>query len=235
MRRSTWLAGPLAILTCLTVGAGPASAEWFADLYGGAAFTENTDITIQVPAVMPGVDIVFKDVEFDAGLSLGGRLGYWFESSPVLGVALDVSHFSPDIPPQPVVATVIGSDDLAHINGEVTLVAVELMLRWPLLATREIPKGRLQPYVAVGPAIGIVEANDTTTLSPPGQSATDVTVAVVVVGGLAWQFHRHFAIFAEYRFTYVRPTFELSDRGADETVSLDLATHHLLAGVSFRF
>ncbi len=109
------------------------------------------------------------------------------------------------------------------------------MLRWGFLATTELPRGRLQPYVALGPATFWSRISDTTTLAPPGQSDSDVSVGVKVGTGLAWQLHANVALFAEYRFTHFSPRFRVSDHGGRETIEADIDTHHVLGGVSFRF
>ena len=53
--------------------------------------------------------------------------------------------------------------------------------------------------------------------------------------GLAWLITKNTAVFAEYRHTRVRPSFD--DRPADlrTTVETDLNAHHLVGGISFRF
>lgn len=233
LARATWVAG-VAILVCLATPA-VAWAEWFADLYLGAAVTESADLEITAPAVAPGVTIVFQDVEFDTSLEYGGRVGHWFEAVPVLGLGLDLSHFEPDIGRQDVTATVIGADTLARIDASITILSVDVMLRWGFLATPELPRGRLQPYVTVGPAVVFSRIRDTTTLDPPRQSDSDTSVGVKVGTGLAWQLHRAVAVFGEYRFTRFSARFRVSDHGASETIDADVSTHHVVGGVSFRF
>lgn len=61
----------------------PVSAEWFADLYIGPAFTQSE--------TAGGVRYRFDNV-----FSGGGRAGYYFESIPWLGLGFDVSHYQPD-------------------------------------------------------------------------------------------------------------------------------------------
>lgn len=222
------------VVVWLVAAAPPSSAEWFADLYLGAALTESADFRITAPAVAPGLTIVFQDVEFEPSVAYGGRGGYWFDGAPFLGLALDVSHFEPDIDAQVVTATVIGSDTLAHIDASVTALALDLMLRWGFLATPDRPNGRLQPYVTVGPAIFFSRIRDTATLDPPGQSDSDTSVGVKVGAGLAWQVHANVAVFAEYRFTHFSPRLRVSDRGAAERIDTDINTHHLIGGLSFR-
>src|SRR5438128_8390699 len=86
-----------AILTCLVVAA-PASAEWFADLYVGGAFTEKHDVDTNFPAT--GAQVTTLDVTFDKSFAGGIRGGYWlpFDLGPLnFGVGLDISHFAPNV------------------------------------------------------------------------------------------------------------------------------------------
>ena len=69
------------------------SAEWFADIYGGGAFTtqHNTE------SALLGFTVTAHDVKFDTSGIVGGRAGVWFDRVPWLGVGLDVFHFQPTI------------------------------------------------------------------------------------------------------------------------------------------
>lgn len=94
------------------------SAEWFADLYLGAAFTQSEDVTATVPDL--GIRVTEKG-EPETSVSVGGRLGYWFDGFRWLGLALDASYFAP-------------GEDL-----KVYPVSALVMARWPLLASRGKP------------------------------------------------------------------------------------------------
>ena len=69
-----------------------------------------------------------------------------------------------------------------HVWFRIVPVSLLVMLRVPLLVTDEIPGGRLQPNKV---AVRSVEAGFDAHL------------------GLLWQLHRHFGVFAEYRFTHL--------------------------------
>jgi opacity protein-like surface antigen len=123
---------------------------------------------------------------------------------------------------------------------DVVGVSPELMLRWPLFATPEIPAGRLQPYLTVGPTFFIAHMKDTSNFAPPSpQTDTDTSLGLKLGGGVAWQFHKHVAIFSEYRFTSFEPTFachhNLPGLPHRDRVRMDLDTHHFTTGISIRF
>jgi hypothetical protein len=201
------------VLACVTAPPPPAAAEWFTDIYLGAATTMDEDVTVRISGVS-----VKKKGEFDAAFTLGVRGGYWFEAVPWLGLAVDASFFNPDA-------------DLT-----VFPVSALLMLRWPLLTSPEFSKGRLQPYLGVGPGVFVSALKSDLRPALEGTfSDTSVDLGLDVRAGLTWMFNKNTGLFAEYRFTHVSPRF--SDSPADVSVRIDteLNSHHLLVGVSFRF
>ncbi len=235
----------LAVLASLAVVAVPASAEWFGDLYLGGAVTQSKDINVTTTALGVPVDIKSEDVDFDTSGVGGGRFGYWLEAAPYLGLALDVFHFRPNVTRQTVTTTVSAggasvpaSVEFDDLDIHVTAISFDLMLRASLLKSQQFPKGQLQPYFSVGPAIFIAEGKDTTNFGPPNnQSDTDTSVGVKVGAGLAWQFHKNLAVFGEYRFTHSSPEFKFSPAPpfGKTTAETDINTHHFIAGISFRF
>ena len=201
------------ILAGLVTASPPASAEWVTDVYLGAAITQKEDVAIQIEGLRAS-----EKVDFDTSFTLGARVAYWFESTPWLGLALDASFYNPDA-------------DLT-----VFPVSALLMFRWPLLTSVEFPKGRLQPYAGIGPGVFVSTTKvDLRPELPAEFSDTSIDLGLDARAGLAWLFAKNTAVFVEYRFTHVSPHFE--DRPADlkTTVDVDLNTHHMLVGISFRF
>jgi len=232
------------VLVCLGV-AVPASAEWFGDLYLGGSFTSKHDVETD----STGLTLTFQDVTFDNSIAGGGRAGYWFESLPFrsfglnLGLGLDVSHFSPNISTQTRTITAcvpracaIGAAEFEDFDLSVTVIGFDAMLRYPLMKNARFPRGQLQPYFTVGPAIFIAHGSDSTNFAPSNQTDTDTSVGVKVGLGAAWAFTKNIAMFGEYRFTHFSPEFTITDVNVGRTtLSTDVNTHHLLVGVSFRF
>ena len=170
----------MAILACLAAAA-PASAEVFLDPYIGGAFTEKNDVDISPPF---GSRVTVRDITFDASFATGVRVGYWlpFELGPLnFGFGLDVSYFSPDISAQSRANPRTGfcvSGNFADLDLFVWTIGFDAMLRYPLMKSADFPKGRLQPYFTVGPAIFVTHAEDTGNFVPSSQSDTDATVGV---------------------------------------------------------
>ncbi|HKQ66230.1 MAG TPA: hypothetical protein VJZ73_14560 [Methylomirabilota bacterium] len=227
------------VLATLGIGVASARAEIALDLFGGVSLTESTNIAVD------GIDNtnvflkgVLSDVKMDPGFTVGLRVGYWFESLPFLGLGVDGFFFTLPIPTQTVdsTANVSGSIRGRPISttgsGQVRLPSIELpfagfspqlMLRWPLFTSNEMPAGRLQPYAGFGPAWAVSIDRDEVVLVPGG----------LVRGGLAFQVFRHLALFAEYRYSFF-PNFELTDSHGLH-FQTDVRTHHVVGGLSIRF
>ena len=151
-----------------TLGLGPATAraELAIDIFGGVSWTKSTDVAVDgTDNTNVNIKGVFKDVDLDPGFTVGLRLGYWFESLPFLGLGIDGFYFSLPVPAQTVPTTVnvsgkIFDKPISSTNsGQVRLPSFELPsagfspqlnLRWPLLTSPDLPKGRLQPYIGSG-------------------------------------------------------------------------------------
>jgi len=143
---------------CLLLVAGPASAEWFADVYAGKSFTEDSDVTVHSG---PGQS-VFRDVDLDRSLvdtlAVGGRFGRYFDAVPFVGLGADILYFSAPIASQatrvdgcvPSGGCAGGEGNPKRINVDSLAISVDLMLRLPLMRTKTAPYGALQPYVAAG-------------------------------------------------------------------------------------
>jgi opacity protein-like surface antigen len=117
--------------------------------------------------------------------------------------------------------TVAGPVTIASADLPAVVVGGDLLLRWRFLQTPDIPNGRLQPYITLGPALLVTDSDDLGT-----------TLGFKVAGGFAWQFHRRLAVFGEYRFTRFTPS-DVESGGL--RYSADVNTHHVLGGISLRF
>jgi hypothetical protein len=215
------------------------SGEWFADLYAGASMSQDADVSVEEFAPLFTPASAHRTVAFDPSITYGGRLGYWFKWVPWVGIAVDASSFRAE-----------GKG----VDIDLIPVSALFMLRWPLLTSAGTPYGRLQPYVGIGGSTFIVPSLDVDFRPAVAQkiSTDSAEFGLDTRAGLAWQFHKRFALFAEYRYTHVR--IEIDEKGCaappcttsilppgpqgfdnSRRVEATLDTHHLLVGVSLRF
>ena len=204
--------------------AGAASAEWFADLFVGGAFTESHSINRNTTK--------FSDVSFDTSGVVGARGGYWLADMDWAGLSFDILHYRPDISAQTVSAST-GSGQITKADLSVVAFSLDFMFRYPLLVTTEFPKGRVQPYVLFGPTVVDANLKDTNNFGPPAdQSHATTRVGFNGGTGMAWQFHQRLAVFGEYRYLHFSPHWGF---GRSDRVSTEITSHLFTTGVSFRF
>jgi len=206
-----------------------ARAEWFLDVYGGESATRGANVNAEATYYNifgSSSQNHTEKVDLDSSFTMGGRLGYWSEKLPWLGVSLDLSYFKAE-------------GEKAEFD--VVPLSLLLMLRWPLFKSENFPKGKLQPYAGVGPGYCFTDSrvNFRPTLQDSA-SGSSGEIGFDVRTGLAWQFHKHWAIFGEYRYSDVKIDFRQEDflaiiSGSEESIKTHLKTNHYLAGISYRF
>jgi len=209
----------------LAFATAPLDAQFFTDFSAGAAFSQPTTVTVEDES--SGLFFTASaDTDIETSFTFDFRFGGWIQGVPWLGVAGDFSYFQ--------------AEDGVFDQNDIFPFSVLVLFRAPLLRTREIPGGQLQPYFGVGP--GAFFSNATVDLRPavPSRvSTTGVDAGIDARAGLAWQFHPNLALFWEYRFTYFRQELEEGDDFCcdfpDERSEADILTHHVLMGISFRF
>jgi hypothetical protein len=229
----------LALTTAfLFTWASPATAraEGFVDFRIGGAVTQDTDAMIKVGPVgdPPQTFGGSGPIEFTAGVSIGIRGGYWLESIPYVGFALDLSFFNPE-------------EDVSQLPLKLQVYPISglLMLRYPLLKDSDYPRGRLQPYAGVGPSAFVTTAKmDIPDPVPENFTDSTVDLGLDVRGGVNFHFTRpnwpgeSLAIFLEYRFTHVKPSNFKENVAGLLPVELgidQLDSHHITAGVGWYF
>ena len=103
-------------------------------------------------------------------------------------------------------------------NGSLVTWAFMLAGRYGFLQDSEVPFGRLQPYLAAGPAI-IFSYQDPTInltsvggngigLSPAGKSNVDIGLAVEA--GLRYFFNKSISVEASFKYRYFAPKYSYS-------------------------
>jgi hypothetical protein len=198
--------------------ASPARAELFFSLRGGANFTENADPDLEIS----GQKVAGSSIEFDDSYSFGGRLGYWFDFLPWLGVAGDLSVFSPD--------------DGSSQEESVIPIAPLLMARVPILANEAFPHGRVQPFVGVGPGVFFSDVH-----TAGAFDSSSVDVGADLHAGLEFLPVRWLGLFIEYRYTWFEGQYDDRVALSSGTVpvpadlEIEFATHHVTGGFAFHF
>ncbi|MBX3324264.1 MAG: hypothetical protein U0223_19510 [Nitrospira sp.] len=225
------------MLVCPTDG----SAEWYADAYSGAVWTPNTDLTVTSSL---GTTTTYHGLDVHNNWTAGGRAGYWLDKSNLdwLGFGLDVFFFHLKTPPgQQVGVTGSGgaTTQFAHWSLPALGVGFDVLrIRFPLLRDDKFVHGRLQPFLAAGPAVFISYAGQNTFVQPDGQRSTNASVGVKVDAGVAVMITKQIGAFAQYRFTHFTTELDYQNTApapATEGFKTTYDSHHVIAGLSLRF
>jgi len=222
-----------------------ARAEGFFDLYAGAAFPVSSHVGVHAddPTINNNPSFLFAyppvgHHDWETSPTVGLRGGYWFSEQdlPFLGFGLDLSYYR-----------AFEDTHFAPIKVWAVPMTPMLMLRIPIGVSERYPGGRLQPYVAAGPAFTISAAHaDLEDLGIGLRNFEDTSfdVGADARAGLAVQLSPHFGLFSEYRFTYLKPHFHDTvddafgappDFDAEIDIRPKLITHHMVFGIAFYF
>lgn len=217
------------------------SAEWYADAYAGAVWTSNTDLTVTSSL---GTTTTYQGLDIHNSWTAGGRGGYWLDKQKLdwLGFGLDVFFFHVKTPPGQQVGVVSGggtTTQFAHWSLPAWGIGFDVLrLRLPLLRDDQFTHGRVQPYLAAGPAVFITYAGQNTFVQPTGQSSTDASLGAKVDAGVTVMLTKRIGAFAQYRFTHFTTELEYQNTTpalATEIFKTTYDTHHAIAGLSVRF
>jgi len=170
--------------------------------------------TLQIPGAM------------DPAVAGGVRLGMWFERSRLLGrsipewakyfgVYTDFSYHRLDYRRQGETNSATGQAGSFFSEGTAATWSFMLAGRLGFLPDREVPFGRLQPYVGVGPGILFASQNASFGVTPRGGvedrfesgSKSQVVVCLTVDAGVRYMVLRNVSIDVFFKYRRAQPSF----------------------------
>ena len=255
MKRSTWASVHAIVLAVTALLLLPLQAhaerdwEFSVGAFGGKAFHSNESMkTTQLPdAISGGTDynVTAHGVNLNDAPTFGGKLTAWYRPrqynwQPQIGLELDWTRFTADLDPQTVGATgtssVPGFEGGAvifnvHQDFSVNVLAVNLLFRYPIAATPEMPQGRWYPYVGGG--LGAQRAHMTIV----GFEETSYSPAVQGLIGVKFFLIKNLGIFAEVKRTTGWNNFDFQGSGAPPGFyeKFTISSNHFVAGVALHF
>jgi opacity protein-like surface antigen len=231
MKKSYALAGIMILAAVLLVLPVGAKAEMYVEAYLGGAFADDlsSNTTINSPTTnqrltgrLPGV----AQPAVIGGLKLGtwfvkeGFLGYNYPDwCKYLGFYLDFSYHRLDLKNQNFnLRRFTGGAFTGNFStdfkseGSVATLAFMFAARYGFFPDSEVPFGRLQPYVAVGPAVMFSTqepsgffVGTTQGIDAGSQSSTDIALAVDA--GIRYMALKNVSIDASFKYRWANPSF----------------------------
>ena len=239
MKKSYALAGIMILAAVLLVLPVGAKAEMYIEAYLGGSFAgdlgDNLTVNLAngntVTGNLPGVaqPAVLGGLKVGTGFVKEGFLGYNYPDwMKYLGFYVDFSFHRLDLKNQGfgtntynAAGALISSGVNTEFTSEGTVATLAFMFaaRYGFFPDSEVPFGRLQPYVAVGPAImfstqqpsiKIMNNNGTifNTLDAGSQGSTDICLAVDA--GLRYMALKNVSIDASFKYRWANPSYSYS-------------------------
>jgi len=216
------------VLALLALLAGGAQAEMFVEGYIGGNWAANApdDFTFEGwlrPSYEGHIDPAFQG---------GLKLGLWFDRSGVLsginfpawmryfGFWLDFSYHALNFPERTYITyyPIQGRPPLRvsgtyYSEGAVATLAFMFGARYGFFPDAEVPFGRLQPYVAVGPALMFSWQQPTINipivpLHWDADSSSSTNVGLAVEAGLRWMALKNVSLDVSFKYRYFNPTYK---------------------------
>lgn len=259
-------------------------AEMYVEGYVGGNLGDNASMSCTTNHPLPaaaGSAYEHHNIpgRIDPSVIGGLKLGTWFVKEgflgfnypdwmKYLGFYLDLSYNNLDnrrsrihsrgvdnIPPVFGSAAIPGRCGLFSSEARLFTVAFMFAARYGFFADSEVPFGRLQPYVAVGPAIACSSmkpqicserylAEGPAFINPytiqPG-SKSEVNIALAVESGVRWMALKNVSIDVSFKYRYFEPsyTFNYIDPMYGQPVSFSLSpTYNLFSfqvGAAYHF
>jgi opacity protein-like surface antigen len=173
--------------------------------------------------------------KFDTGIAGGIKLGYFFKSCPYLGLEgeSNVGPNNVNRQTRQVSPAVFG---IPHVTMPSTTLlnwttALHIVARYGFLKNSEVPFGRLQPYVGIGPAV--------VAMYDPNDSAKNF--ALDVMGGLRFMLNKNLSAFVEYKYNHqFSPELEIHQVQVGNFSGLGTATfaydlHRVVFGLTYHW
>jgi opacity protein-like surface antigen len=198
--------------------------EFSVGAFGGKAFHSNEDGKIN-PGAGSGFGAgTIYGVNFNDSPTFGAKITAWhlprqYNWQPQIGLELDYTKFTADLDPQTVGASgpaftpgvQLGAVTFpTHRDFSVNILATNLLFRYPIWATPEMPQGRWYPYIGAGVGVERVRLSD----SINSHQETSYSPAFQGMVGLKFFIFRNLAFFGEWKRTMGWHTFTYDGAGA---------------------
>jgi hypothetical protein len=253
MERPTWTGVRTIVLAVTALFLLPLQAqaernwEFSAGAFGGEAFHSNEDMKFSTGASGFHVHGTVHGVTLNDSGTFGGKLTAWhlprkYNWQPQIGLQLDFTRFTADLHPQlrgadgtwPQPGFQLGSYGFTVVQDmSVDTLAANLMFRYPVWSTPDLPQGRIAPYVGFG--VGAQRAVLSLQVVPYRE--VDYAPAGQALVGMTFFLTRNLAVFGEYKRIWSSHEFTYSDLGSPPGYfeKYSVATNVLVGGVSIHF
>jgi opacity protein-like surface antigen len=205
------------------------NGEFYAGGFLGAALLQNTDWRYS------GLTTA-HNVALSAGMLGGLKLGYFTHAYPWFGMEIETNFTRQDVWNQTVsVSPALGGSRTASLvtsNWYIWNNSIKFMGRYGFLPDSEVPFGRLQPYVGIGPGFEVIYS----------QADSAKNFSLEVEAGIRYMMLKNVSAFLEYKFSQ-QWNVELEEQRIytnnaqfpPRTATFDVTSHRFVLGVAYHF
>jgi opacity protein-like surface antigen len=210
--------------------------EFYVGGYLGGSLVQNTDLRFNNLIPEGGGRVTARNQKFEPAVVAGLKWGYFLKSVPYLGFEAETNFAANRLkqqqvrlsrPVQGFSKAVLPNDDWVTWT-----MALHIVGRYGFLPDQEVPFGRLQPYVGIGP--GFVVIYDEVDAAK--------NFAIDVMAGLRYMMLKNVSAFIEYKFSH-QWNVELESHelvtlaGAVQrgVATFNYDSHRIVVGVAYHF
>lgn len=240
--------GALALVLLAGAASGARAETYFSAFLGGSK-TQSSDLHVVNPG--QNTDATFHNVKweprnFSSPPYYGWKLGGYSEKSPNWGFEIDYVHYKVYAKVNgtyPVSGTwngspLSGSEQLADrvqrfdISHGVNTFTFALLYRWLGKPTPSFPRGRLQPYVGIGPTYYVQHPENTVNGIPNKQEYKPDGLGWQAQGGVRYGISKKITLFTEVKYSSGQGEAQTNNGGWATT---DLKTWQNATGIQYHF
>jgi hypothetical protein len=178
---------------------------YYLGLYTGVSFVPTMDWNYKIPDTNFNAQTPYPTTARNIGLGsspvVGMKLGYFFHKFPYIGLEGDFFYSKPSAysqtvklsPPFPPTNRIPGNKALfpgQDINQ--WTLAIHIMARYGFIKDDEVPFGRIQPYVGIGPGFTVLYGQD--------DSAKNFGIDGLV--GVRYMLRKNLSVFTEFKINH---------------------------------
>ena len=238
------------LLGAVTTASAERNWEFSFGAFGGWAFHADTTFRhnwSDTPFGFEPVNARGMGLRFEDSGTFGAKLTVWhlprkYSWQPQIGFEIDGTKFTADVPPQTIDGEGTGAISGLPL-GDVTLftrrefgvdnLAVNLLFRYPIWATPDMPQGRWYPYVGIGGGMQRARLTESST----GHQETSYSPLFQGLVGVKFFLIKYLSVFGEAKWSQGWHHFTYSESlvppGYREGFAI--ATAHLVGGVALHF
>jgi opacity protein-like surface antigen len=213
--------------------------EFYVGLYMGGSIAQNQNMDYKKGAILSSggslPEFTLSNCSFNPGVVGGLKFGYFLKSIPYLGFEIE-TNFSPNRVSQQNVNSNISINGrhyvtLTNDNWVNWTMAGHIVGRYGFLKDSEVPFGRLQPYVGLGPGFVVMYDRD--------DAAKNFSIDAMA--GIRYMLLKNVSTYVEYKYDHQfspeMESHEFMTNGAvgKGTATLPYDLHRIVVGVAYHF